>query len=248
MGLAIPTSRRVLDHVANGVMCGIHDVFPPEGRVEDDPISLKKLLQQDGAWDTLKDLLGFVFNNTTHTMWLVDGKRQALIDTITTWLRSTSKNKQYGVPFAEFWSVLYKIWHAFLSIPAGKGLLSPFYRILSTQPRVVFLRWNKILQQALKETRIFLRDSISNPTHCNSLVTGWPDYVGICDASKHGVGGILVGELRAAPPTVFRLEWPPDIQAALVSDANPEGTITNSDLECAGLVLVWLLVEAMVGE
>ena len=248
MGLAIPTSRRVLDHVANGVMCGIHDVFPPEDRVEDDPIALKKLLQQEGAWDTLKELLGFVFNGRTHTMWLADGKRQALTDTITMWLRSTSKNKQYGVPFAEFRSVLYKIRHAFLSIPTGKGLLSPFYRILSTQPRIVFLRRNKILQQALRETRLFLQDSISDPTHCNSLVTGWPDYVGICDASKHGVGGILVGELRAAPPTVFRLEWPPDIQAALVSDANPEGTITNSDLECAGLVLVWLLVEAMVGD
>jgi hypothetical protein len=43
-----------------------------------------------------------------------------------------------------------------------------------------------------------------------------------------------VGELKAAPPTVFRLEWPPEIQAVLVSDSNPTGTISNSDLECAG--------------
>jgi hypothetical protein len=44
MGLAIPTSRRVLDHVANGVMCGIHDVFPPDDDEASDAISLKKLL------------------------------------------------------------------------------------------------------------------------------------------------------------------------------------------------------------
>jgi hypothetical protein len=28
MGLAVPTSQRILDHVSNGVMYGIHDVFP----------------------------------------------------------------------------------------------------------------------------------------------------------------------------------------------------------------------------
>jgi hypothetical protein len=70
--------------------------------------------------------------------------------------------------------------------------------------------------------------------------------VGICDASKYGIGGIVIGESQAAPPTVFRLEWPEDIRAALVSEHNPTGTLTNSDLECAGLVLVWLLIEAMV--
>ena len=110
------------------------------------------------------------------------------------------------------------------------------------------MRRNKALQQALTETRIFLCDSITSPTHCSGLATGWPDYVGICDASKHGVGGIIVGELKGVPPTVFHLEWPPEVQAALISEANLTGTITNSDLECAGLVLVWLLLEAMVGE
>lgn len=246
MGLSIPTSRRTLDHVANGVMCGIHDVFPESTSVEEDPISLKKLLLEDGAWDTIKDLLGFVFNGRDHTMWLNDGKRDALIATVTTWLRSSRKNKKFGVPFVEFRSVLYKIRHAFLSIPAGKGLLSPFYRILSAQPKAVFLQRNKALQQALVETRTFLRDSIAHPTPCRSLVTGWPEFVGICDASKHGVGGIIVGELGAAPPTVFRLEWPEEVKQALVSESNPEGTISNSDLECAGLVLVWLLLEATI--
>jgi hypothetical protein len=246
MGLAIPTSQRTLDHVANSVMCGIHDVFPPEEQEADDPISLKKLLQQDGAWDTVKDLLGFVFNGSDHTMWLSEGKREALIQTLSSWLRSTKKNKNFGIPFTEFRSVLYKVRHAFLSIPAGKGLLSPFYRLLSSQPRVVFLQRNPPLLQALQETKTFLRDSITTPTHCRSLVTGWPDYVGVCDASKYGVGGIVVGELKEVPPTVFRFEWPAEIQRELVSEQNPAGTITNSDLECAELVMVWLLLEAMV--
>jgi len=93
MSLALPTSRRILDHVANGIMCGIHDVFPQEDADADDLISLKTLLQQEGAWDTVKDLLGFVFNGVDYTMWLDEGKRAALIVTITTWLRSSRKNK-----------------------------------------------------------------------------------------------------------------------------------------------------------
>jgi hypothetical protein len=74
-------------------------------------------------------------------------------------------------------------------------------------------------------------------------VADWPDYIGIVDASSHGVGGVVVGELSAIPPTVFRLQWPPDISAELLSFNNPKGKITNSDLEMAGLLLLWLCLE-----
>jgi hypothetical protein len=46
---------------------------------------------------------------------------------------------------------------------------------------------------------------------------------------------------------VFRLQWPPDITANVKSEANPKGTITNSDLELAGLVLLWLMMEHVCG-
>ena len=48
MGMAIPTSCCVLNHVANGVMCGIHDVFPPTLGKEDNLISLNKIME--GRW------------------------------------------------------------------------------------------------------------------------------------------------------------------------------------------------------
>ena len=184
-------------------MCGIHDIFPSEPEEADDPIALQKLLTGDGVWDTVKDVLGFVFEGERHTMWLAEGKRDALITTITGWLRSSRKNKSFGIPLPEFRSQIYKVRHAFLSIPAGKGLLSPFYKVLSEEPRVVFLHKNTALQQALTETRTFLRDSITQPTPCQSLLTGWPDVVGICDASTRGVGGIVIGKLLVIPPVVF---------------------------------------------
>ena len=75
IGLAIPTTQRQLDHVANGVMCAKHDVFPPNPNDNDDPISFKKLLKLDGAWDILKELLGFIFNGDDKTMWLMEGNK-----------------------------------------------------------------------------------------------------------------------------------------------------------------------------
>ena len=77
------------------------------------------------------------------------------------------------------------------------------------------------------------------------MVSAWPLYVGVKDASAHGVGGVIFGEGSACVPTVFRLEWPDDVKAD-VKPWNPEGQITNSDLECAGLLFLWLVMEAIL--
>jgi hypothetical protein len=41
---------------------------------------------------------------------------------------------------------------------------------------------------------------------------------------------------------VFHLQWPPDITASIITESNPTGTLTNSDLELAGLVLLWIVM------
>lgn len=114
IGLVTATSRAQLDHVANSVMCAIHEVFPPNELDGEDPILFKKLIQRDGAWDTIKDILGFCFNGSDKTIWVAEGKRDALINTMRGWLRATTKNATCGIPFHEFRSTLYKVRHAFL--------------------------------------------------------------------------------------------------------------------------------------
>ena len=47
-------------------------------------------------------------------------------------------------------------------------------------------------------------------------------------------------------PIVWRVPWPPEIRARLVTFNNPTGDITNSDLEMAAEVLGWLVLEAVV--
>ena len=88
-----------------------------------------------------------------------------------------------------------------------------------------------------------LQVSTLAPMKCRELVAGWPDYVSVKDASGHGVGGVIFGEEKECTPTVFRYEWPDDIKQDLNSEHNPAGKITNSDLEMAGLMLLWLVME-----
>ena len=241
MSIVMPTSKAQLDHVANAIMRGIHDVFPADIVDSNDPISEKKLKKGEAQYSTVKTLLGFDFDGNRKTMWLEEEKRAKLLTTLKGWIRSGEHER--GVPFNEFESVTAKLRHAFLAVQGGKGLLSPCNRLLRKRPEVVYLHRNAPLFSAIRDMRTILRESTTRPTRCRELVAGWPDYVGICDASSFGAGGVIIGELSECPPTVFRLQWPPDVTASVISDKNRSGKITNSDLELAGLLLLWLMIE-----
>jgi hypothetical protein len=36
------------------------------------------------------------------------------------------------------------------------------------------------------------------------IVAGWPDFIGVVNASSHGVGGVIIGKLSECLPTVFQ--------------------------------------------
>ena len=245
MSIVIPTSQEQLEHVATAIMMGIHDVFPADIVDSNDPISEKKLVKGEGQYSLFKTILGFDFDGKRKTMWLEEEKRAKLLTILHSWLRAGSLNR--GIPFREFESVIAKLRHAFTALPGGRGLLSPCNRLLKRRPPVVYFHRNEPLHAAISNCRTILRESTNRPTRCRELVAGWPDFIGVVDASSHGVGGVIIGELSECPPTVFRLQWPPDITANVISEATPEGTITNSDLELAGLVLLWLMMEHVCG-
>jgi hypothetical protein len=110
---------------------------------------------------------------------------------------------------------------------------------------VVYLHQNGALTKAIQDICTILRASMISPTQYKDLVAAWPDYIGIVNASSHSVGGVIIGELAGLPPTVFRLQWPLEISADIVSATNPKGRITNSDLEMARLLLLWLCMEGI---
>ena len=244
MSLVIPVSKEQLRHVANAIMHGIHDVFPPNNNDDDDPISEKKMKTGEGLYNTKKTLLGFDFDGDAKTMWLESAKREKLLTILKGWIR-TGKRGSAGIPFSDFESTIAKIRHAFQSIPAGCGLLSPCNRVLKMRPPNAYLQRNVAVLTAVEGCQTLLRESTKEPTRCRELVSGWPDYIGIVDASGHGVGGVIFGEISHCTPVVFRWEWPADIKNNIVTLSNPSGGLTNSDLEMAGLIMLWLVLEGV---
>jgi hypothetical protein len=100
---------------------------------------------------------------------------------------------------------------------------------------------------AIKGCQSLLRKSTLAPTQCCKLKCGGPDYIGIVDASSNGVGGGVFEELSVCTPTVFRWQWPEEIRANIKTLQNLMGTISNSNLEMAGLLMLWLAIEGVCG-
>jgi hypothetical protein len=129
-------------------MMGIHDVFPANDNDSNDPILEKKLKQLDGEYSTAKTILGFDFDSVNKTVWLEEAKQALLLTVLHNWIR-LSKVGMIGIPFKEFKTVVAKIRHAFMAIPAGWGLLTPCNKVLQTKPPFVYLQRNLVLQAAI---------------------------------------------------------------------------------------------------
>ncbi len=155
----------------------------------------------------------------------------------------TISHPQKGVGFKEFESVAAKLWHAFLALPGGKGLLLPCNRLLQKCPKVNYFYQNNALLSAIMDMWTILQGSTTQPTCFWELVAEWPDYVGVVDASSYGVGGVTIGKLSPCPPMVFCQQWPPNVTESVISDTNQGGKLTNLDLKLAWLVLLWLMIE-----
>ena len=93
----VPTTRRQVEHVARGILHGIHNVFPPSEDDAEDPISAIKLHKGEGTFETTKFLLGFDFDGMNKTIWLEEDKRASLLTILHQCTRGTTKGKR-GIP------------------------------------------------------------------------------------------------------------------------------------------------------
>jgi hypothetical protein len=81
--------------------------------------------------------------------------------------------------------------------------------------------------------------------HISELVSQNFDYIGFCNASTLA-GGVWFNGNKALPPLVWQVEFLPDIRREVISEQSPEVQLTNSDLEMAGVVLHFLVLEDLV--
>ena len=103
--IALDTPRRQdqLHNVANEIMTGIHDVFPPEKDDKENVIYLKKILKREAAWEIIKNVLGFEFdgNPVEHTIWLTEDRHTDIFKKLKKYIREGEHRKK-GIPFEEF--------------------------------------------------------------------------------------------------------------------------------------------------
>jgi hypothetical protein len=226
----------LLQRAGRAALHTIHGLFPsPErsGHVGGkDPISLKKLEAGDAQWAPTKELLGFVFNGAARTVHLTQRKATGIAEATA---RLLKKNR---AALHQFQSVVGKMRHVTTILPAARGLFTPLNRALRGAPTTVALSANGDVRSALLDLRQLVLKLADRPTHVNEiLLPDDPAYIGYCDASAFGAGGVWFSGTSPLPETVWRLQWPRDITAAVVSESNPTGTLTNSDLEMAAVVL-----------
>ncbi len=155
--------------------------------------------------------------------------------------------KKRRVPLKLFCSIAGRLQHAARILPAAKAFFTPLNNALKGAPAFIGLPRNGEIRNALLDFASVIRDLASRPTHVNELVQKNLDYTGYCDASAFGAGGVWFGAAQHLRPIVWRVEWPKDVTKAVISTTNPTGTLTNSDLEMAGVLLHEAVLEAALG-
>jgi hypothetical protein len=220
-------------------MTAIHDLFPPDDDDENDPLSLKKLRKLEGQFALNKEILGFDFDGTGKTLILCKTKRAFLLSILQKWIRASSKGRG-GIPFNKFESVVAKIWHAFLAIAPLSMQSSHRVQATNSVP--------SLQQSPLPGIERFPSTAMQGNVRPNPV-----------QGASYGRGSIRRHQGCFYPwswrphcrpyqgicvPTVFRMEWPPDIQEEVAkTNARKNGKLTNLDLEMGGLILLWLVME-----
>ena len=243
IGVLQSTDPDALRHHSRALLHAIHQIFPPKvatGHDGENPISYKKLvLDGEGIWAVRKEILGWIFDGLNRTMELPPKKVKSLQETLRAILRKGH------CELKAFESLIGKCQHACLGIPGGTALLPPLYKALHSAIRsnkaTVQIHPQSQQQHAIRDLRTLFTVMSKRPTQCCQLVPGMPAYIGYCDACKYGAGGIWLSGSRNIRPIVWRIRWPPDIV-----ELQAQGKLTINDLEMAGLLLQYLLLEQLV--
>ena len=231
-------TRTHLEHFSRAMLFGVHSVFPPPditGHQGEDPISQKKLHQGEGTWSHTKEILGWLVDGLNFTLSLLPEKCEKIVKLI------KKVCKRPAVSLLKFQELAGKLQHASFGIPGGKGLFSPIYRALKTTTGTVKITAD--IKCVLRDWRTVVQHLSTEPTPVRLLVSNYPNYVQFTDACGLGAGGIITPGLDPMQHWVWKFEWPQDIKDSLVSWSNKKGTLTINDLELAGIVLGWLVLE-----
>ena len=236
--------RPFLRRVRRALLHAVDDVFRPLDEHDDparrEPVSLKKLRQGDCSWDTCKTVLGWVIDTVNMTMELPPHRLERLweiLDSIPSSQKRTTARKWH--------TVLGELRSMSAALPGSRNLFCRLQHALSQRQNKHRISLHRGVHQALDDFRWLARDLEARPTRLAEVVPLRPVADGHHDASGAGAGGVWWPGSQAVPrqgwsrrkPILWRLQWPQWVRDRLATWENPNGTISNSDLELAGGLL-----------
>ena len=243
IGLIQSVNKNEILKFTRCILKGIADIFPPPNLTNskmEPPISAKKLVEE-GAWETKKEILGWLLDGLARTIQLPHHK----CDKLLTELRNIRRTK-HNVKLNVVQKLQGKLTFTSIGIPLGKPLLGTLDKVIANADR-----HNKKYVTMSENIKTYCRTWVGiihimrqRPSHVNELTKRDTNaYRGFVDASKWGVGGVWFAGTKPLAPFVWFVEWPTDIQAMLISPTNPTGTLSISDLELIGILMQWLALE-----
>jgi hypothetical protein len=223
-------SARTLRTVRRHLLHAIDDVFSPlaaDDKFGNEPISVKKLRKGDASWDTLKVVLGWLVDTVRQTIALPPHRSERLL----TLFHEMRDRKRVSV----------KRWQCFLgelrsmvlAIPGGKGLFSTLQHGFKYTDKHR-IRLSPSIRDHLDDFEELAHSVAARPTRLAEIIPDSPTFIGACDASRRGMGGVWF--LPDGSCCVWRQPFPLDIQDDIITATHMTGTITNSDLELAGIL------------
>ena len=221
------------ERVRSTIFHSIDDVLRPNAPTDsshrNEPISLSKLAKGDAKWATRKVLLGWIVDTVAETIELPEHRRLRFLEITGTLL------ERHRVSIKEWHKALGELRSMILAVPGGRGFFSTL-QMGFKQSDKHRIRINKPMHDAISDLHHLALDIGARPTRLGEVVPDLPVAIGTADASGSGMGGTWLSPDPSFHPLVWRAKFPTEVQLDLVSTANPQGSITNSDLELAGQI------------
>ena len=221
------------ERVRATIFHSIDDVLRPNAPTDNshrkEPISLSKLAKGDAKWATRKVLLGWIVDSISETIELPEHRRLRFLHI----LEDLQGRRRVSVK--DWHKALGELRSMILAIPGGRGFFSTLQTGFKHTDKNR-IRLNAPMHDAINDLHHLALDIGSRPTRLGEIVPDLPVALGTADASGIGMGGTWLSPDPEFHPLVWRSRFPSFIQSNLVSTTNPQGSISNSDLELAGQI------------
>ena len=131
--------------------------------------------------------------------------------------------------------------HASFGIPGGVGLFSTLQ--VTSKGTHYFINVTASLQQCFQDWGAIIKHMKTHLISVLKLVKQLSEYVGYSDSCRLGTGGVWTSGTHTIQPTLWQLE-----RSGKVRNLFDSGVLSINNLELAGMVSEWLVLECLIDD